>query len=992
MLPGGGINSRESAARAGWNEGGNLRRGGESNLGTWKKLLAERRDQKWESFSWLTVRALFESVNDLFAKYRPELIDERRARWMTAQRGRRPRGVDDLVVSRLEPDDRAFLVVGDTGEQDASQYAVAPLLTRGTTQRGPEGEDVAPEFLVIASDLIYPAGDINEYINGFYIPYRKFEKPIYALPGNHDWYDGLDGFMYHFCGGDPLPPEHFRATEIRPSTRLAQFLWRGSDLPKRQKLSGWRASRPWSRDATGAVQPAPYFAIDLGDLLLVCIDTGVIGTIDEEQALWLVEVSARRQQKVLLTGKPIYVDGAYHPCEISWQRKRDKVDPRDPRRFATVDDVVREPEFGYIAAIGGDVHNYQRYPIRIEEPGGPGRTLHYLVSGGGGAYLSPTHRIPPLEKEPRTEHKWPAGLSMPPDEETFDAIPEPGEAAGDPSAFRCYPRRGDSLAYSARRAGPRIFYAVQIAAVAFVAAVAILLHAAPLHSTGYSALAAVYGPLILAGIAFLGIKALAGRRKEQATEPDTAEPEVGDPVAGESAAKEPTRSGGMAAAAGFAAIAIFGLAAFGIDRLSDSHLLTSTRFSGIAAVALLVPFLIVGAIVAAHDLRGSTPSALPELAIAGAFAAAAAIQWPPGPIGDAPGWFVMTVGVAILMAVEMLALGAARKRWPNWRSGPAYLVLDSLLVVAAPVALAAALAENTASDRVALLGLAIAASGAYPAALSLLPWEGGIGAFRDGGHLAARVKAASAFLSVAAWITVAAILVHMIGDGWIAIAAIGAFSLLVILLVIAMLLFLLVAEPLRKRVSLCLVAAAATIGLKFVWWPLFVLAAVLLLVAALASVWRLRCGQLNADAAQTEIRTRLRKGHPTGPDAWPRSRELAGAQKTIFDLLYPYQWKSDRDQGSARTGTSSQIAAKLIAELSDSEDPPFFKNLLRFDLRHRDGPGGEDRELVIRCFGVTGYLEDESGPPLEDEISIPFHSRDAWEQSSAPALIDEVRG
>ena len=36
-----------------------------------------------------------------------------------------------------------------------------------------------------------PAGDVNEYEDKFFWPYRSLPGPIYAIPGNHDWYDGL---------------------------------------------------------------------------------------------------------------------------------------------------------------------------------------------------------------------------------------------------------------------------------------------------------------------------------------------------------------------------------------------------------------------------------------------------------------------------------------------------------------------------------------------------------------------------------------------------------------------------------------------------------------------------------------------------------------------------------------------------------------------------------------------------------------------------------
>ena len=41
----------------------------------------------------------------------------------------------------------------------------------------------------------------------------------------------------------------------------------------------------------------------------------------------------------------------------------------------TVDEIVRDPEHSYVAAIGGDIHNYQRYPVRLED----GCKIEYVV-------------------------------------------------------------------------------------------------------------------------------------------------------------------------------------------------------------------------------------------------------------------------------------------------------------------------------------------------------------------------------------------------------------------------------------------------------------------------------------------------------------------------------------------------------------------------------------------------------------------------------------
>ncbi len=61
--------------------------------------------------------------------------------------------------------------------------------------------------MFIVSDVVYPAGGIDEYEDKFYRPYKDYPGPVYAVPGNHDWYDDLTGFMFTFCGLRRPPPK-----------------------------------------------------------------------------------------------------------------------------------------------------------------------------------------------------------------------------------------------------------------------------------------------------------------------------------------------------------------------------------------------------------------------------------------------------------------------------------------------------------------------------------------------------------------------------------------------------------------------------------------------------------------------------------------------------------------------------------------------------------------------------------------------------------------
>jgi Calcineurin-like phosphoesterase len=360
------------------------------------------------SFSWLSLAPLWRSRNQIVGTLLGDPTNDERRRWMKKQRKAGKLQVDQVIQEHKDLEEFSFLVVGDTGEGDASQFAVVPPMLEA-------GKDTA--FMVICSDVIYPSGDAEDYEEKFYRPYENYPGPIYALPGNHDWYDGLNGFIYHLCDAE-VPTMQARSPEpVTSGTDSKRGLWKeplrrrlwrkpsGIDptVPTRKQV--WR-SAPGQRSS----QRSPYFAIETGPLLIVGLDTGMGGGIDAEQGEWLRDISLKFDKpKVLITGKPIYVDGEYHPGVIECG--------------GTVDDIVRDPAHRYVAAIGGDIHNYQRYRVTVR---GHTRPIYYIVSGGGGAYMSATHQI--------------RKVSLPGiDEEDRD---EEGK-----SCFVCYPRRGDSLSF-----------------------------------------------------------------------------------------------------------------------------------------------------------------------------------------------------------------------------------------------------------------------------------------------------------------------------------------------------------------------------------------------------------------------------------------------------------------------------------------------------------------------------------------------------------------
>jgi hypothetical protein len=200
--------SREGKRGAGW--------ASDQELGSWYTDMPKPPPPR---MSWLNPRALLHARNEFVATI-ADPVAELRACWMADM-------APEQLTLDLGSDEFSFLVIGDTGEGDCSQWAVVPPLRSHAADA---------RFMVICSDdVLYPVGDINDYESKFFNPYSTVPVPIYALPGNHDWYDSLGAFMFYFCDRDDPPP----ALPIDPASgRLAMRLRIGSRSWLRRQL--WR--------------------------------------------------------------------------------------------------------------------------------------------------------------------------------------------------------------------------------------------------------------------------------------------------------------------------------------------------------------------------------------------------------------------------------------------------------------------------------------------------------------------------------------------------------------------------------------------------------------------------------------------------------------------------------------------------------------------------------------------------------------------------------
>ncbi len=253
--------------------------------------------------------------------------------------------------------DFSFVVIGDTGEGDASQHVLRDQLLAVAN-----GSDV--RFVVLSSDVVYPTGAMRDYEAKFWLPFKGVTRPVYAIPGNHDWYDALEGFDATFLQAD--------AARASIRARVESDLRLTSTTEGR--IEGLIQEAARLRQAYGVptgFQRAPFFEVQADGFALVAIDTGVVRKIDAEQERWLAGALERAAGKttMAIVGHPFFAGG--HNVTL------------EDDEFSRLKALLLD--HGVTIVMGGDTHDLEYY-LESRASGSP--AVHHFVNGGGGAYLS----------------------------------------------------------------------------------------------------------------------------------------------------------------------------------------------------------------------------------------------------------------------------------------------------------------------------------------------------------------------------------------------------------------------------------------------------------------------------------------------------------------------------------------------------------------------------------------------------------------------------
>jgi hypothetical protein len=257
---------------------------------------------------------------------------------------------DDVTVSETVA--KMFVAEYEVSDPDAPTTSL--VLPRG-------------DILFLGGDLAYPVATVLEMTRRLVEPWNRVleqhtaggPRVLLAVPGNHDWYDGLDGFS-RLCQApcafedraptstdpDPLHPQ----PDEHPVLAWAEAFARGDQVkkPTALALAGYLP-----------VQRASYFRLPLAPGL-------DLFAVDRQ----LKRVDPRQQAYFAIPGAPARLVVLPDPAR-AWGEER-------PHGVATLQSLGIAMETSPTLLLAGDVHHYERST--------EGRSIH-VVAGGGGAFL-----------------------------------------------------------------------------------------------------------------------------------------------------------------------------------------------------------------------------------------------------------------------------------------------------------------------------------------------------------------------------------------------------------------------------------------------------------------------------------------------------------------------------------------------------------------------------------------------------------------------------
>lgn len=283
----------------------------------------------------------------------------------------------DFLKPIMEAKRLSFHAVGDTGAAKVNrsqkmatairhEAGVADLMAKDVE----EGGDQAPAFFFHLGDIVYNFGEGQYYYDQFYEPFRNYDRPIFAIPGNHDGMvfgpspdtpsvKTLTAFLRNFCAATPGPAED--AGGLMRSTMN---------------------------------QPGVYFTLDAPFVSVVGLYTNVIdgpGVLSTQggrypdagdEQLEFLRAELERLKPEREAGERAVIVACHHPPASVSEHPGSEGLEKD------LDSAFEGAGLYPDAVLSGHAHLYQRFTRKVG-----GREIPYVVAGAGG--FSETHpRVP----------------------------------------------------------------------------------------------------------------------------------------------------------------------------------------------------------------------------------------------------------------------------------------------------------------------------------------------------------------------------------------------------------------------------------------------------------------------------------------------------------------------------------------------------------------------------------------------------------------------
>jgi hypothetical protein len=268
----------------------------------------------------------------------------------------------------------SFHAVGDTGaakvntrqtaaEALANEASVADAMVWDIRTGGP----TAPVFFFHLGDVVYYFGEGQYYYDQFYEPFRGYDRPIFAIPGNHD------GMVF---GDDPDTPDTPSLTAFRRN-----FC---AEAPAHSPDAGTLVRSTMT-------QPGVYFTLDAPFVSIIGLYTNVLegpGVISSQgghypigdDQLDFLKAELLRLAPARKAGERAVIIACHHPPA--------SVDANHGGGSGLADDIdsaATEAGFWPDAVLSGHAHLFQRFTRLTPN----GREIPYVVAGSGGFAATP---------------------------------------------------------------------------------------------------------------------------------------------------------------------------------------------------------------------------------------------------------------------------------------------------------------------------------------------------------------------------------------------------------------------------------------------------------------------------------------------------------------------------------------------------------------------------------------------------------------------------